>query len=99
VRGSIGDSRVKALALLHGYVPADEKERAYLTSGQVHVMYVTSEAHKQVTKTMRELYQATPDKLTRFLVFEGGAIGYQLFELDDKFQPAIVEWLKEALSR
>jgi len=99
VRGSIGDSRVKALALLHGYVPADGLERKYLTSGKVHVMYVTSQAHKQVTQTMRELYQSTPDKLTRFLVFEGGAIGYQLFELDDRFQPAIVEWLKEALSQ
>ncbi|CAN5756750.1 hypothetical protein BH18ACI4_BH18ACI4_19160 [soil metagenome] len=99
VRGSMGDPRVKALAILHGYVPADEKERAYLTSGEVHVLYVTSRAHRQVTETMRELYQATPDKLTRFFVFEGGAIGYQLFELDDKFEPAIVEWLKEGLAR
>jgi len=99
VRGSFGDPRVKALAILHGYIPADEKERAYVTSGQVHVMYVTSQAHKQVTQKMRELYEATPDKLTRFLVFEGGAIGYQLFELDDRFQSTIVEWLKEALAQ
>lgn len=99
VRGSIGDPRVKALALLTGYVPIDEKESAYLTSGRVHVMYVTGKAHKHVTETMRRLYDATPDKLARLLVFEGGAIGYQLFELDEKFEPAIVEWLKEGLSR
>lgn len=99
VRGSIGDPRVKSLAILHGYVPEAEKERAYLTSGEVHVLYVTSRAHRQVTETMRGLYQATPDKLTRFFIFEGGAIGYQLFELDDKFEPAIVEWLKEGLAQ
>jgi hypothetical protein len=90
---------VKALALLTGYVPADERERAYLTGGQVHAMYVTCTGHKHVTTTMRGLYEATSDKLTRLLVYEGGAIGYQLFELDDKLEPTIVEWLKEGVSR
>jgi dienelactone hydrolase len=99
VRGSIDDPRVKAIALLTGYVPADERERAYLTSGKVHVMYVTCEGHRQVTGVMRALYEATPGKLARLIVYGGGAIGYQLFELDDKLQPTIVEWLKEGLSR
>jgi dienelactone hydrolase len=98
VRGSIGDPRVKALALLTGYVPIDEEERDYLTSGNAHVMYVTCEAHKHVTKTMRGLYESTADKLSRLLVFDGGAIGYQLFELDEKFESAIVEWLSESLA-
>ena len=90
---------MKALALLTGYVPIGEDERAYLTSGEVHVMYVTGESHKHVTKTMRGLYEATADKLARLLVFEGGAIGYQLFELDEKFEPAIVQWLQESLAK
>lgn len=99
VRGSIDDPRVKAIALLTGYVPADERERAYLTSGKVQVMYVTCEGHRQVTGVMRSLYEATPGKLARLIVYGGGAIGYQLFELDDKLEPTIVEWLKEGLSR
>ena len=99
VRGSIGDPRVKALALLTGYVPADERERAYLTTGKVHAMYVTCTGHKHVTETMCGLYEATPDKLTRLSVYEGGAIGYQLFELDDTLEPTIVEWLKEGVSQ
>jgi dienelactone hydrolase len=98
VRGSIGDPRVKALALLTGYVPVDQRERDYLTSGKVHAMYVTCTGHKHVTETMRGLYEATSDKLTRLSVYEGGAIGYQLFELDGKLEPAIVEWLKEGVS-
>ncbi|HXG64590.1 MAG TPA: alpha/beta hydrolase [Blastocatellia bacterium] len=99
VRGSIGDPRVKAIALLTGYVPADDRERAYVTSGLAAVMYVTCEGHRQVTKVMRSLYEQTPGKLTRLIVYEGGAIGYQLFELDDKLEPTIVEWLKEALAK
>ncbi len=97
VRGSIGDPRVKALALLTGYVPIDQREHAYLVSGHVHVMYVSCTGHKQVTETMRKLYKETPGRLVRLHVFEGGAIGYQLFELDEKFEPMIVEWLKEGL--
>jgi len=99
VRGSIGDERVKALALLTGYVPVSAEETAYVTSGRAHVMYVTSDGHKQVTETMRRLYEATPDKLTRLIVYKGGAIGYQLFELDDRLEPAIVEWLGEGMPR
>ncbi|MBX3279341.1 MAG: dienelactone hydrolase family protein [Acidobacteria bacterium] len=97
VRGSIGDARVKALALLTGYIPINDRESSYLTSGDVHVLYVSCTGHKQVTEAMRKLYAATPDKLTRMVVYEGGAIGYQLFELDEKFEPMIVEWLKEGL--
>lgn len=97
VRGSIDDSRVKALVLLTGYVPISAAEREYLTSGKVHVMYVSCTGHKQVTRMMRDLYEVTPGKLSRFVLYEGGAIGYQLFETDEKLQPAIVEWLKEAL--
>jgi dienelactone hydrolase len=99
VRGSIDDPRVKAIALLTGYVPADERERAHLTGGKVNVMYVTCEGHRQVTRAMRSLYEATPGKLSRLIVYGGGAIGYQLFELDHKLEPAIVEWLKEGLSK
>jgi hypothetical protein len=98
VRASIDDPRVKALALLTGYVPGSEKERAYLTSGKVAVLYVTCRGHRGVTEGMQRLYEATPSKLTRMVIYDGGAIGYQLFELDEKLEPLIVDWLKEAMS-
>lgn len=99
VRGSIDDSRVKAIVVLTGYMPASDEERDFITSGKVQVMYVTCKGHRQVTKVMRKLYQETPGKLTRLIVYDGGAIGYQLFELDDKLEPTIVEWLKEGLAK
>lgn len=99
VRGSLNDPRVKAIALLTGYMPVSDEERAFITSGKVHVMYVTCEGHRQVTNIMRKLYEETPDKLTRLIVYDGGAIGYQLFELDDKLEPALGDWLKEGLAK
>lgn len=99
VRGSIDDSRVKAIAVLTGYMPASDEEQRFITSGKIQVMYVTCEGHRQVTKVMRKLYEDTPAKLTRLIVYRGGAIGYQLFELDDKLEPAIVDWLKEGLAK
>lgn len=99
VRGSIDDSRVKAIAVLTGYMPASDEEQRFITSGKVQVMYVTCQGHRRVTKVMRELYEQTPGKLTRLIVYDGGAIGYQLFELDDKLEPAIVDWLKEGLTK
>jgi hypothetical protein len=33
------------------------------------------------------------------LVYDGGAIGYQLFKLDEDLLPRIVRWMKEKLSQ
>lgn len=99
VRGSIDDNRVKALAILTGYVPADETERQYITRGDVSVLYVTSEGHRQVTPVMRGLHNSTSTGKARLRTYPGGAIGYQLFELDETLEPFIVEWMREELSR
>ena len=98
VRSSLEDPRVKAIAILSGYTPLDDAERAYVTGGQPHVMFVSSTGHKTTSGVMRSLYEASPDKLSRFFLFEGGAIGYQLFELDDKLERDIVAWLVEGLA-
>lgn len=96
VRGSIGDERVRGLVLLTGYRPADEAESEYLTSG-VEVLYVSSAAHRPITEAMRELYDRSPGRRTRMIVVPGGAIGYQLFELQPWLEPAIVSWLDEVV--
>lgn len=95
VRGAVGDDRVRALALLTGYRPADDSERDFLLSGDVEAFYVTCEAHGPVTTTMRELYEASPGRRTRLTVYPGGAIGYQLFEIDPSLEPTVVAWLSE----
>jgi dienelactone hydrolase len=97
VRAGLEDPRVKALVLLTGYVPRDERERGFLTGGSVQVMYVSGTGHHMVTTAMRELHRATPPGRSRLVVYPGGAIGYQLLELDDRLAPDIARWLGDAL--
>ena len=97
VRAAVRDPRLRALVLLTGYRPADESESEHLTSGGVDVLYVTSTDHTITTDAMRQLYQASSKGLTRYVEYPGGAIGYQLFEVDHELEPAIVHWLTEAL--
>ncbi len=97
VRAAVGDSRVRALVILTGYRPADPAETTYLTSGRVDVLYVTSSAHAVTSPTMRALYEASPGRHSRYVEYAGGAIGYQLFELDHRLEPAIVDWLADVL--
>jgi dienelactone hydrolase len=97
VRAATRDRRVRAIAILTGYRPADESESARLTSGDVHALYVTSRDHTITTAAMRALHDATPPGRSRYVEYPGGAIGYQLFELDHDLEPSIVDWLVEVL--
>ena len=97
VRAALHDPRVRALVILTGYRPADSAEAAYLTSPRVDVLYVTSRAHTITSTAMRALYEASPSRRSRYVEYSGGAIGYQLFELDPGLEPAVVDWLVEVL--
>jgi dienelactone hydrolase len=97
VRAAVNGSGVRALVILTGYRPADSAESAFLTGPTVDVLYVTSTAHTVTTAAMRALYETSPSRRTRYVEYPGGAIGYQLFELDPGLEPAIVNWLVEVL--
>jgi dienelactone hydrolase len=97
VRAAQHDPRVRALVLLTGYRPASEPEGEYLAHGDVDVMYVTSTDHTITTTAMRALYEASTRRLARYVEYPGGAIAYQLFEIDHRLEPAIVSWLVEVL--
>jgi dienelactone hydrolase len=97
-RAAQRDPRVKALVLLTGYRPVSDEETANLTSGAVDVLYVTSTDHTVTTDAMRQLHEATAGGRSRFVEYPGGAIGYQLFEVDHALEPQIVDWLAGVLS-
>lgn len=97
VAGSIGDPRVRLLALLTGFVPRTEEERAHLVSGDIDVLYVTCEGHGPVTAAMEELVAATPPGRATIRRYPGGAIGYQLFDIDPEFEVALAEWVATGL--
>jgi dienelactone hydrolase len=96
-RSAMRDDRVKAVALLTGYRPADPEESRHLTGGAVDVLYVTSLGHTITTSAMHSLHEATPAGRSQFVVYPGAAIGYQLFEVDPTLEPRVVSWLTEVL--
>jgi dienelactone hydrolase len=90
------DARIKTGVVLTGYIATD-KEKTYLTSQKIPVLYVTSRGHSRVTQALTELYNLTKDNGSELLTYDGGAIGYQLFKLDDQLLPHVVRWMKEKL--
>ena len=92
------EPRIKTAVVLTGYIPT-EKEKVYFTTQKVPVLYVTSTGHKPVTAALTEMYNLTKDKGSELLIFDGGAIGYQLFKLEDDLLARVVRWMKEKLNQ
>ncbi len=92
------DPRIKTAVVLTGYIPT-EKEKAYLGSQKVPVLLITSKGHRAVTEALTQLYGLGRNTGSELVVYDGGAIGYQLFELDESLQPRVVRWMKEKLSQ
>jgi dienelactone hydrolase len=96
--GALGDPRTRAIVLLTGFHPADERQRRLLVSGEVEVLYVTGTPHRVTTDAMRSLYEQTRGGLTRFVEYPEGVLGYQLFDLHPDLEPLIVDWFAEVLA-
>jgi dienelactone hydrolase len=92
------EPRIKTAVVLTGYVPT-EKEKAYFTMSKLPVLYVTSRGHAAVTRALMEMYDLTKEKGSELMVYDGGAIGYQLFKLDEQLLPRVVRWVKEKLRK
>ena len=48
---------------------------------------------------MTALCQATQDKGSQLMVYEAGAIGYQLFRFDEQLMQRTVHWFKVKLNQ
>jgi dienelactone hydrolase len=92
------EPRIKTVIVLTGYIPT-EKEKTYVSTQRLPIFYVTSRGHRAVTQSMTELYGLSKGSGSELLVYNGGAIGYQLFELDKDLLPRVVRWMKDKLSQ
>lgn len=97
VRGSVGDDRLRALVVLSGFEPANDAERDRVSDPATDVLFVTAAEHKAATALMRDLYNRSSSRHSRFVEIAGGAIGYQMFELHEHLEPMIADWLDEVL--
>lgn len=92
------EPRIKTAVVLTGYIPS-EKEKSFLITRKLPVLYVTSTGHTAVTNALVEITNLTRDGGSQLLIYNGGAIGYQLFKIDKKLMRQVVQWMKEKLGR
>ncbi len=95
---AVEEPRIRTVVVLTGYIPT-EKEKAYVSTKKPPILYVTSSGHRAVTQAMTELYGVAKGEGSELVVYNGGEIGYQLFELDKDLLPRVVRWMKDKLSK
>ncbi|MCS6805625.1 MAG: dienelactone hydrolase family protein [Acidobacteriota bacterium] len=95
---AIGDRRVGALVLMTTLIAS--KEREEITKLDIPIFYLTSKELEKVTNSsMTQAYAVTRHRGSRLLVYNGGALGYDLFEMDETLEATLAQWMKEQLSR
>jgi dienelactone hydrolase len=95
---AIGEPRVGALVLMTTLINA--KDREEIAKLDIPIFYVASKELEIATRnSMASAYSSTKNRGSRLMIYNGGMLGYDLFEMDESLQPAIANWMKEQLSR
>ncbi|HLE61968.1 MAG TPA: alpha/beta fold hydrolase, partial [Pyrinomonadaceae bacterium] len=89
LKAATTDERVKAFVMLGGL-----PERAEVEKSHFPILFVSSLGIPQIAKAFQEFYGLTKDRGSYLLEFEGGGVGYHIFEIDESLEPLIVRWLK-----
>jgi dipeptidyl aminopeptidase/acylaminoacyl peptidase len=97
LQAAIGAPKVGALVIMTTLLNAKEKEE--IAKLDVPIFYLASKDIEIATKALAEAYAVTKNRGSRMLVYNGGALGYDLFELDENLEPTLAQWMKEQLSR
>ncbi|HXG68262.1 MAG TPA: dienelactone hydrolase family protein [Blastocatellia bacterium] len=97
VAAALGDPRIGAVVMLSGYIPSG-KEREEIAGVAFPILFIGSRGVGAVTGAMADLYELTRDGGSEFIVYDGGALGYQLFEVDEGLEQRIVNWVKRHLA-
>lgn len=87
------DPRIKSFVMLGGMPDRPDVEKASFP-----ILFVSSLGLPPIAQAFREFYAMKKGQGSHLLEYEGGAVGYQIFELDESVQPLIVRWLKPQLT-
>lgn len=87
------DPRIKSFVMLGGMPDRPDVEKS-----RFPILFVSSLGLPPIAEAFRRFYTLTKDRGSQLLEYEGGAVGYQIFEIDESLQPLIVRWLKPQLN-
>ncbi|MBX3279329.1 MAG: alpha/beta fold hydrolase [Acidobacteria bacterium] len=94
VGAALGDKRIRALVMLSGFIPSGA-ERESILNAHWPMLLIGSRGFAPVTNAMADLYEMTRDRGSELLVYDGGALGYQLFDYDEGLEQRIVNWVDQ----
>jgi dienelactone hydrolase len=95
---AVGEPKVGALVLMTTFINATDKEE--IAKLEIPIFYLASkELEVATSNSMASAYAATKNRGSRLVIYNGGMLGYDLFEVDVSLQPALANWMKEQLSR
>lgn len=89
MKAASSDARIKSFVMLGGM-----PDRADVERSRFPILFVSSLGLPPIAEAFRGFYALTKDRGSQLLEYEGGAVGYQIFEIDEGLQPLIVRWLK-----
>jgi len=89
--------KVGALVLLTTLLGQEEKQE--IAKLDIPIFYIASRDIEIAAKAMSEAYENTRNRASRILIFNGGALGYEIFDFDRNLEPTLADWMKEQLSR
>lgn len=93
LKAAVGDARIRSFVMLGGMPDSPDVEKA-----RFPILFVASQGLPPITQAFREFYRIHKDRGSHLLEYEGGSVGYQLFDLDRSIEPLIVRWLKPQLT-
>jgi len=92
IKGALSNPQVRAFVMLGGMPDKSEVEGA-----RFPILFVSTLGVPPIAEAFRDFYKIAKDRRSKLVEHEGGALGYQIFEIDDELQPLIVRWLKPIL--
>lgn len=93
MKAASSDARIKSFVMLGGMPDRTDVEKS-----RFPILFVSSLGLPPIAAAFRNFYALTKDRGSQLLEYEGGAVGYQIFEIDESLQPQIVRWLKPQLN-
>ena len=94
---AIGDERIGALVMLSGFIPSSN-EREAIARFTFPTLFIGSRGFAPIANAMADLYEITQERGSEIMIYDGGAIGYQLFEFDEGLEQRIVDWVADQLA-
>jgi len=93
LKAAVSDDRIKSFVMLGGM-----PDQADVENARFPILFISSQGLPQIAEAFRGFYRMTRNRGSHLLEYEGAAVGYQIFDIDETVQPLIVRWLKPQLT-